>query len=73
MEITPKQIAIITGMYQDNKETLAQLEETIRQNGITDDGITDAANSFEQGYNNAIEQLCNVLGIQLPDDDPDGL
>lgn len=50
--------------YLSNKEELNKLADYIVKNGITDDGLTDATESFEQGYNNALEHVFHVLGIK---------
>ncbi len=63
MIITNEQIKLLKDAYEINKEDLMNLERYIRENGITDDGCTDATESFEQGYNNALEWVFNVLGI----------
>ena len=61
MNITKEQIAKLKDAYESNKETLRELEEYIEENGVTDDGLTDATESFEQGYNNALEFVFRVL------------
>ena len=63
MIITNEQIRLLEDAYASNKEDLRNLERYIQENGITDDGCTDATESFEQGYNNALEWVFNVLGI----------
>ena len=63
MNITKEQIAKLKDAYESNKGTLIELEEHIEENGMTDDGLTDATESFEQGYNNALEFVFRVLGM----------
>lgn len=63
MKITNEQIRLLKDAYESNKEDLRNLEKYIRENGITDDGCTDVTESFEQGYNNALEWVFNVLDI----------
>ena len=61
MNITNEQIAKLKDAYESNKETLREVEEYIEECGMTDDGLTDATESFEQGYNNALEFVFRVL------------
>lgn len=63
MKITSKQIEELKESYEDNKVSLEELEEYIEENGITDEGLTDVTESFEQGWNNAMEFVFNVLNI----------
>ena len=61
MNITKEQIAKLKDAYEGNKKTLREVEEYIEEYGMTDDGLTDATESFEQGYNNALEFVFRVL------------
>ena len=61
MNITKEQIAKLKDAYESNKETLREVEKYIEECGMTDDGLTDATESFEQGYNNALEFVFGVL------------
>ena len=63
MKITSEQIMELKESYEDNKATLEELEEYIEENGITDEGLSDVIESFEQGWNNAMEFVFSVLGI----------
>ena len=63
MKITSEQIMKLKESYEDNKATLEELEEYIEENGITDEGLSDVTESFEQGWNNAMEFVFSVLGI----------
>ena len=63
MKITSKQIEELKESYKDNKVSLEELEEYIEENGITDEGLTDVTESFEQGWNNAMEFVFSVLNI----------
>lgn len=65
MILTVEQTNKLKEMYQSNKEELQKLEQYIKLNGITDDGVIDATNSFEQGYNNALEQVFNMFGLNF--------
>lgn len=64
MVLSVEQVTQLKEVYQSNKEDLKNLEQYIKENGITDDGVIDATNSFEQGWNNALEYVFNVLGIK---------
>ena len=63
MELTKNQINELKKSYEGNKEDLKNLEMYIRENGITDDGLSDVTESFEQGYNNAMEFVFSILNI----------
>ena len=63
MDITKEQIAKLKDAYEGNKEALIELEEHIEEYGMTDDGLTDATESFEQGYNNALELVFRILEV----------
>lgn len=62
--ITENQIEKLKGSYIGNKEELETVEQFIEENGITDYGLTDVTESFEQGYNNALQFVFSVLGIE---------
>ena len=64
MEITKGQIEQLKGTYEANKEDLKMLDDYMEEYGIAlDNGISDITESFEQGYNNALEYVFRVLGI----------
>lgn len=63
MKITKEQIKILKINYEHNKEMLIDLENYIEENGITDEGLSDVTESFEQGWNNAMEFVFLTLGI----------
>ena len=67
MEISKEIINELKEVYNSNKESLEKLEEYINENGATDCGITDVTESFEQGYNNALEFVFSKLQINLDD------
>lgn len=62
--VTVEHVTKLKEAYKSNKEQLKELEQYINNNGITDDGLTDATESFEQGYNNALEYVFSILGIK---------
>lgn len=55
----------LIGSYKANKEELKELRTFIHEHGQTDDGLADATESFEQGYNNALEFVFQTLGIEF--------
>ena len=65
MKITNEQIAKLKDSYESNKGDLRELRNYIRENGMTDDGLCDAAESFEQGWNNAMEYVFLTLGVDF--------
>lgn len=68
MEITKKQIEKLKENYEYNKQDLQELKKYIDEYGCTDDGIQDATESFEQGWNNAMEFVFLTLGIEYCED-----
>ena len=62
--VTVEQVNKLKELYQFNKEELEKLANEIKLYGVTDSGLTDVTESFEQGYNNALEQVFDVLGIK---------
>ena len=63
MMVTVENVKQLKEVYKSNKEDLKNLEQYIKENGITDDGLTDSTISFEQGWNNAFEYVFKVFGI----------
>lgn len=70
--ITPAQISEIRESYKNNREDLTRIRNFIKEYGESDDGVRDASESFEQGWNNAVEFLCKTLGIPLTGEIPSG-
>lgn len=69
--ITPEQINEIRESYKNNREDLTRLRAFIKEFGESDDGVRDASESFEQGWNNALEYVFRTLGIPLTGEIPD--
>lgn len=65
MKITNEQIAKLKDSYESNKEDLRNLRNHIKEYGMTDDGLSDVTESFEQGWNNAMEYVFITLGIEF--------
>ena len=63
MKITNEQITKLINAYNSNMEILIDLENWIEENGCSSEGLSDATESFEQGWNNAMEYVFMVLGI----------
>lgn len=64
MMVMEEKVKMLKESYKANKKDLMELKQYIDENGATDDGLTDATESFEQGYNNALEYVFNILGIK---------
>lgn len=54
VKITKEKLKYILNTYLSNKEILGELEEK----------VDDVCETFEQGYNNGIEFVLNILGIE---------
>lgn len=65
MYITNEQIERLKEDYQLNRENLEELENYIEEYGMTDDGLSDVTESFEQGWNNAMEFVFLTLGVEF--------
>lgn len=62
--ITDEMAKNLIETYKCNREDLCELERIIYEDGIIEDGITDITDTFEQGYNNALEYVFHILGIK---------
>ena len=63
MNITTEQIKELKESYLSNKKDLKAIRDFILEHGCTNDGLIDETESFEQGWNNAMEYVFYVLGI----------
>ena len=63
IKISEKQIKSLKEAYEDNKCELAEVESTISNYGCCNNGLAEASESFEQGWNNAMEFVFQVLEI----------
>lgn len=63
--ITETQVNELIESFKANEEDLATLEAYIKENGCTEDGLGDSAESFEQGYNNALRYVFSILDIKV--------
>lgn len=62
-QITNEMIEKLINAYESNEDTLYELDAIIDEYGILDNGITDIHDTFEMGYNNALQYVFSVLGI----------
>lgn len=51
--------------YESNKEDLRQVKRDIKDCGTLDNGVSDVEDTFEMGYNNAMEYVFSTLGIKF--------
>ena len=63
--LSDEQFVEIRNLYKLAEESLMEIEREIARNGILDNGLSDSSESFEQGYLNAIECICNILEINI--------
>ena len=64
IKVTEEMIRNLISTYEGNKESLCELDSFIEQNGYLDNGLTDVYETFEMGYNNALQYVFTVLGIK---------
>lgn len=50
--------------FEGNRKSLRQIRKNLKEHGVLDNGISDIEDSFEMGYNNAIEYVFSALGIE---------
>ena len=55
----------IRDVYKESLRDLAEVERYIYKHGQLDNGLTDSAESFEQGFVNGIEFVCRILEIEM--------
>lgn len=63
MNIPQETINKLIDVYESNKDSLYNLYDIIEEHGILDNGITDIHDTFEMGYNNALQYVFRLLGI----------
>lgn len=63
-ELTNGMIEKLIDAYASNKEALYDIHARLEEYGILDNGITDISDTFEMGYNNALEYVFAILGIK---------
>ena len=63
MVISENHISELKEAYESNKQSLREVRAAIREKGCCDNGLSDASESFEQGWNNALEFVFITLGI----------
>lgn len=62
--MTNEMVEKLINVYESNKDSLYKLDGILNENGILDNGITDIHDTFEMGYNNALQYVFSVLGIK---------
>ena len=67
-EITNEMLKTLINAYESNKDSLYELDGILDENGILDNGITDIHDTFEMGYNNALQYVFSVLDIRVVED-----
>ncbi len=63
IEITINDLIKLINAYTGNKGDLNDLKMYLEEDGILDTGVSEIEETFEQGYNNALEYTFNVLGL----------
>lgn len=63
MNISQETIQKLIDAYESNKDSLYNLYDILEEHGILDNGITDIHDTFEMGYNNALQYVFRLLGI----------
>ena len=58
-------IAKLKDAYEGNKESLRQVKRDIKSFGTLDNGISNVEETFEMGYNNALEYVFKTLGVEF--------
>jgi hypothetical protein len=66
IKVTEEMISKLVSSYEGNKEDLREVEDHIEEYGMLDNGNSDPTDTFEKGWNNALEYVFRVLGIEVP-------
>lgn len=64
LNVTNDMIEKLINAYESNRETLYGVDSVLNEHGILDNGITDIHDTFEMGYNSALEYVFSVLDIK---------
>ena len=62
--ITNEIIETLINAYESNKDALYSLDKILEEHGILDNGVSDIHDTFEMGYNNALQYVFSQLGIK---------
>lgn len=65
IQITNEKIEQLIKAYKDNKKIIRALNKILNKHGVIDNGLTDIQDTFEMGYNNALEYVFEVLDINV--------
>ena len=63
IKVTEEMKQELMDTYEGNKEMLYEMEEFLNNNGYLDNGVSDIHETFEMGYNNALQYVFGLLGI----------
>jgi hypothetical protein len=63
-EITNEMVEKLINTYESNADSLYELYRILNKNGVLDNGITDIHDTFEMGYNNALQHVFSILDIK---------
>jgi len=63
--LTEKQQKILKDSYKANEKDLKKVQRYVNKYGCTEDGLSDASESFEQGWNNALQFVFSTLGVRV--------
>lgn len=63
-QLTDKMVKNLIDAYKSNKFDLYELDTALEEYGILDTGVSDIHETFEMGYNNALQYVFSVLGIK---------
>lgn len=62
IKVTEEMLNKLIATYEGNKEDLHEIEEYLKHDYL-DDGVGNVNDTFEMGYNNALEYVFSVLGF----------
>lgn len=63
-ELTDEMIGKLLSVYESSMDDLQKVAEIIDECGVLDSGVTDIYDTYEMGYNSALQYVFKVLGIQ---------
>lgn len=63
--ITAEMSTTLINAYNSNKDTLSDMQKTLDEGNCLDNGLTNIDETFEMGYNNALEFVFQTLNITI--------
>lgn len=66
-KINNSKIKKLLDVYKGNKEDLKDLAERVEEGEFITEDFHDVTQSFEQGYNNALELVFDTLNVKYKD------